>query len=121
MMATARALTDWFSQFGIGVYLDGDVPDDAQAPYMTIPLKEPEWSRPTAYQFNVWYRTTSNVEPLSKADEIIAAVGVGVRIPCDGGVLVLWPDNPLVYAMTDEDYRGAHINLVLNAYKMPGV
>lgn len=121
MMSTARALADWFSQFNLPVYHEGDVPDDAQLPYITLPLKEPEWDQKTAFHFSIWYRTTSNVAPISKADEIAQAVGTGVRIPCDGGCLVLWPDTPLIQTMVNGDYRSEYISLILNAYHMPGI
>lgn len=121
MMSTVSALVEWFTQFGIPVYQEGDVPDDAEAPYITLPIKEPEWDRQTAYHFMVWYKSTSNLALIQKADEIVAAVGVGVRIPCQGGVLVLWPDTPLMQEQLDGDYRGMYISLILNAYHMPGV
>ena len=121
MMTAANALNKWFQQFMLPVYLESDVPDGAELPYITLPLREPEWNKQTSYHFSVWYRTTSNVALLAKADEISGAVGQGVRIPCVGGCLVLWPDTPLVQVMVDGDYRSAYISLILNAYYMPGM
>ena len=122
MMSTASALTAWFTQFGIPVYLEGDVPDEAEAPYITLPLKEADWRSQTSYQFMVWYRTASNLEPLAKADEIIAAVEEGARIYLSGGLLVLRVDEHTpTQVMLDNDYRGVRVPLVLNAYHVPGV
>lgn len=125
MMATVRALAEWFEQFGIGVYQEMNVPDEAEAPYITLPLREPEWDMPVSYQFTVWYKSTSNLELIQKADEIVAAVTStgteGARIPCDGGRLVLYTDNPLMQDITDNDYKGIRISFILRAYHMPGV
>ena len=122
MMEPAKALSKWFEQFGLSVYLDGDVPDEAEAPYITIPLKEPGWRSATSFQFNIWYRTVSNVEPLRKADEIIRAVSEGVRIYFAGGLLVLRVDEDTpTQIMVDDDYRGARVSLVLNSYHVPGI
>jgi len=122
MMKAAQALSQWFAQFGLPVYLDGDVPDDAEAPYITIPLREPNWNGRAAFQFTVWYHTVSNVEPITKADEIIGVIMQGTRIPFDGGLLVLRmdEDTPQAQIIIDEDYRGARISTVLNSYHMPG-
>lgn len=122
MTSTASALSEWFSQFGIPVYLEDDVPDEAEAPYITLPLKEADWRSQTSYQFMVWYRTTSNIALLSKADEIIAAVHEGARIYFTGGLLVLRVDEHTpTQIMMDGDYRGARVALVLNAYHVPGI
>lgn len=122
MTKTAQTLAGWLSGFGLPVYLDSDVPDGADPPYITIPLADPYWDRKTSYQFNVWYRTTSNYPPMQKADEILAAVGEGVRLYFDGGLLVLRadPDTP-TQIMADGDYRCARVSLTLNAYHLPGV
>ena len=123
MMSTAVALSNWFQQFGLPVYLEGDVPDEAEAPYITLPLREAEWDRQVSYQFNVWYRTTSNLALIAKADEIMSAVGHGCKIPLenDEGWLVLYLDTPTINIYTENSHRAARINLIMNSYHMPGV
>lgn len=121
MKSAAVALTEWFGGFGIPVYLDGDVPDEAEAPYMTIPLRVPEWDRQASFLVKVWYRTTSNLALITKADEIVAAVNRGVKIKHDNGYIALYTDTPLQYEILDGDYKGICINLIINAYNMPGV
>ena len=120
MMKTAQALNAWLQRFGLPVYLAQDVPDEAELPYITIPLSEPEWRFQSSFYIQVWYRTRSNVEPITKADEIVAAIGEGVRIPFEGGVIVLWPSSPLIQTLVDGDYRSAYINLAINSYHLPG-
>lgn len=122
MTKTAQALAEWLSDFGLPVYLNTDVPDGAEPPYITIPLAEPEWRSKCPFQLLVWYRTTSNLPALQKADEILAAVGEGVRIYLDnGGLLVLRADSDTPNeVMVDGNYRAARIALTLNAYHLPG-
>ncbi len=123
MIATAKALLEFLSGFGIAAYAENTIPDDAELPYLTFPLREPEWGRKTTFYVNVYYRNqTSNLQSLTKADEIVAAIGEGIRLPCDGGYIALWPETPLVQELPpDNDVRGAYINLSLNAYHMHGI
>ena len=121
MMAVAQALSAWFEQFGLPVYLNTDVPDEAEPPYITIPLKAPEWDKKTSFPVSVWYHSHSNVAMIQKGDQIVAAVGAGIRIPCNDGVIVIYPDNPLQQVMIDGDYRSIYILFTLNAYHLPGV
>lgn len=122
MIKTAQALSGWLSQFGLPVYLETDVPDEAQPHYIVIPLKDPEWRGQTSFQPLIWYRTTSNLPPIQKADEILGAVHDGIRIPFDGGLLVLRQDTDTpTEVMIQDDYRCARVALTLNAYHLPGV
>lgn len=121
MTSTIWGLKDWLSGFALPVYDAQDVPYDARLPYITIPLKEPEYNQPTSFYINVWYRTGANDELTAKVDEIIRTVGVGVRIPCPGGLLALWPEPQLVQYQVQGDVRSAYISLSLNAYHCPGV
>lgn len=121
MMSTAKALSQWLSQFGLPVYLFADVPDDAVVPYITIPLNEPEWDKKASFYIQPWYRSTSNLDLIAKADEITAAIGRGVVIDCAGGHIAIWPETPLTQLMVDGDFRSVYINLSINAYHMPGV
>lgn len=123
MIATAKALQTFFSGFGIPAYAENTVPDDAELPYITYPLREPEWNAKTTFYAIVYYRhQTSNLDSLTKADEIVREIGGGIELTIDGGYIVLWPETPLVQAMPPNgDVRPAYINLSINAYHMPGV
>lgn len=123
MISTAQALYTFLSGFGIPAYTTDTVPDDAELPYLTYPLKEPEWNTKTTFYLTVYYRhRTSNLDSLTKADEIVKAIGQGIRLPCDGGYVVLWPETPLTQALPpDGDVRGAYVNLSMNAYHEHGI
>lgn len=123
MIKTAQALRAFFSGFGIPAYNENTVPGDAEPPYITYPLREPEWNQKATFYAIVYYRSEkSNLASLTKADEIARAIGNGIRLPIDGGCIVLWPETPLVQAMPPNgDVRAAYINLSLNSYHMPGL
>ena len=118
MLAVAQALSGWFAQFDLPVYVNTDIPDEATVPYITIPLKVPEWDKPTSFPVSVWYRTRSNLSVMAKSDEIVQAVGTGVRIPCTDGIIVIYPDNPLQQIMVDGDYRSIYMLFTINAYHL---
>lgn len=121
MYTVAQALAVWFAQFELPVYLDSDVPDEASLPYITIPFREPEWDKKASFPVSVWYRSKSNVAVMQKGDQIIAAIGPGVKIPCADGYIVLYPDNPLSQLLINGDERRAYLLFTINAYHLPGV
>jgi len=121
MQSTAKALYQFFSGFGLPAFTENTVPDDQDLPYITYSLVEPEWNAKATLYAQVWYRTHNNAVVNAKADEITAAIGTGIILPCDGGYCVLWPETPLVQMIVDGDVRRAYINLSVNAYHMPGV
>ena len=120
MRATAKALHEFFSSFGLPAYTVESVPDDVQVPYLIYPLNEPEWDRKATFYVQGWYRTTSNAQLSAKAEEIVKEIGTGIRPYTGCGVISIYPDSPLVQLMTDGDYRSFYINLSINVYQMPG-
>ena len=120
MRATAKALKDWLSSFGLPVYTAQTIPKDIQVPYLIYPLNVPEWNQKSTFYIQGWYRTTSNADLTAKADEIIQAIGIGIKLRTGGGYISIWPESPLVQLMTDGDYRSFYINLSINVYQMPG-
>ena len=118
MINTAQALYSFWSGFGLPAYTVNTVPDEMTTPYITYSLTETEPLESSTHYAQIWYRSTSNTEILSKVDEVKAAIGNGVRIDCEGGYVVIRPATPLVQLMVDEDpeNRYAYINLQLNCY-----
>ena len=122
MYRTAAALKTFFSGFGLPAYAADSVPDDVELPYITYSISVPEWNQKASLSAQVWDRTTSNAGIIRVADQITAAIGEnGIRIPIDGGYLIIWPETPLIQIQVDGDFRFAYINLSINAYHLPGV
>ena len=120
MRATAKALKTYFSSFGIPAYTVDTIPKDVSVPYLVYPLSEPEWNQKSSFYVQGWYRSTSNAALATKADEIVSAIGTGIKLDTGVGYVSIYPESPLVQMITDGDYRSFYINLSLNAYQMPG-
>ena len=120
MINTARALYEFWSGFGIPAYTVSTVPDEATVPYITYSLTETEPFESATHYAQVWYRSTSNLDLLTKVDEIKSVISNGVKIDCDGGYVVIRPATPYVQLMTDIDpvNRYAYINLQINCYHL---
>lgn len=121
MMQVAKALKTYISSFGLPAYTVDTVPNEVALPYLTYPLTEPEWDQKASFYIQGWYRTTSNTELLTKADAILADIGLCKKIALTGGYLVIYPETPQVQMLVDGDTRSFYINLSINAYHMPGV
>jgi len=121
MLKAAQALDAFFNGFDIPAYAINTVPEDETLPYITYSISVPEWNQKASVYAQVWDRTKSNARIIQKADQITAAIGQGLKIPFDGGYLVIWPETPLIQIMVDGDYRSAYINLSVNTYCLPGV
>ncbi len=120
MINTAQALYQFWSGFGIPAFTTMTVPDEVTVPYITYSLVESEPLEPTTHYAQVFYRATDNAALLSKVDQIKAAIGGGVNIPCTGGLVTIRPASPYVQIMTDAapENRYAYINLQLNSYHL---
>lgn len=97
------------------------VPDEVELPYITYPLIEPEWDEQANFYCQVWYRKNRLADLLRTADAIVAEIGTMKEFEQEGGYLVLYPSTPLIQIMTDEHSQSAYINLMVNAYHMPGM
>lgn len=87
MMQTATALSAFFSGFGIPAYMSDNIPDNVTMPYITYELVEPEPLTTARFNASVWYRSTGLAEITAKVDEIRDAIGGGLSIKTDSGVI----------------------------------
>lgn len=121
MQETAKAVYQFFSGFQIPAYDQQAVPEDAELPYITYYVQEPEWGTQATGFAQVWYRTKSRATVNAKTDEIAQAIGDrGVKLECRGGYVMIRPESPLIVPVKDGDVIGNRINFILNAYHMPG-
>ena len=103
MTKSARALYEFFSGFGIPAYVHDSVPDNAQMPYITYELIEPE---PLSFSYlhaSVWYRDTSYAAVSAKCDQIKAAIGWGTSIPTGSGFIALFREKGTPFAQVLSD------------------
>lgn len=102
MTNTAKALYKFFNSFDLDAYVEYNIPDDAELPYITYQLIEPAWNDVGTIYARVWYRSTSYAAISAKVDEIKAAVGDGISLPTDGGAVYLTPGTPYAQNMPME-------------------
>ena len=120
MRNTAATLKTFFGGFGLPAYTLESVPDEVVLPYITYPLTEPEWDQQNSFYCQVWYPKNRLTDLLAKADEITGAIGIKRQFDQPGGYLVIYPATPLIQILTDEYSQSAYINLLINAYHLPG-
>ena len=119
MINTARALYQFFSGFGIPAYAKNNVPDEAEAPYITYEVKRPDPRFKCLLHAWVWYRGTSMTEVLAKCDEIEAAIDMGASVPTPGGFIALFRDDDTPFAQEqadpDDSIRVMYLTMILHA------
>ena len=119
MTQTAIALYTFFSSFGIPAYVESTEPDNAPAPYITYELAEPDWRGSHALHARVWYRDTSFTAITAKVDEIREALGEGVGVTTDSGMICLFADDDFCQFIPmegDPTLKSAYLSLILQAY-----
>ena len=120
-MTLAAAIYNFLSKYGLPVYEETSVPTGEDAPdfpYMTYALVTGYWGDgEQPLTVNLWYRTSSNVEPNAKAQQIGDDIGLGgCQISYDGGIVWIKRGTPFCQSMTDESDRAIkrrYINLIL--------
>lgn len=122
MLNTADTLKTFFSSFDLPAYTLDSVPDDVTLPYITFPLTEPEWNEQASFYCQVWYPKKRLATLLTKADQIVAAIGEMKEFEFANGkgYLVLYPSTPLIQILSDDYSQSAYIMLSINAYHLPG-
>lgn len=120
MKDTAGALYRFFSGFGLPAYVENNVPDNADLPYITYELREPQAGERSSLTARVWYIDTGFQAITEKVDEIKNAVADGASIPVDGGAVWLWADdNFCQFQPPDEPkLKIAYLMMIIGAYKM---
>lgn len=120
MIDTAAKLKLFFSGFGLPAYIPQGVPDGANPPYITYLLNEPRWDTQGNTYCQVWYPKGKLEELLTKADEIMQAIGEGTQIELPDGYLMLYLASNQAQITSDEWTISAYIGLLINSYHQPG-
>lgn len=102
-MTKGQALFSFFDRF-LPAYAATAVPVDVTFPYLTYELVTDTWEGgEVGLTVNMWFYTTSEAIPNSKAQELSEAIGMGgVTIPCDGGFIWLKRGSPWCQNLADD-------------------
>lgn len=118
MTNTAIALYQFFSGFGLEAFIENNVPEEAQLPYITYQLVEPDWLDSATIYARVWYRSTSFVAINAKVDEIRASIGEGTCLTTENGAVYLFKGSPFAQYMPmegDDTLKVVYLNLIIHA------
>lgn len=104
-MTKAAALYQFFAQF-LDAYEENSVYALEQPPafpYLTYEMQTDAFGDyDTSLSVSLWYRSTSWASANAKVEEISALIGrSGVRIPIDGGILLIMRGSPFAQSLGD--------------------
>ena len=121
MTEVAKALHAFYSGFSIPAYAEDSVPDDAKLPYITYSVPQSAVFSGVTHQARIWYPTDksapSNVDVNTKAGEVIAAIGRGVKLKAGRGFVCIYLGNPLAQPQpSDNSVRIVYLNLEMRSY-----
>lgn len=118
MTEVAKALSAFYGGFGLPAYTEDNVPSSEELPYITYTLPQSELFSATTHQVRVWYYGTSNAPANAKADEILAAIGRGVKLKAGRGIVCIYPGDGTLAQMqpSDDTTRIVYINLYIRSY-----
>ena len=122
MTNVATALYSFWSNFSIPAYVENAVPENAQMPYITYRLAQPEWDSVMSMYARVWYRSTSFAGLAAKVDQISRVLDSGYSISGDGYYMVLMKDSNFCQYMPDSSSDGmiktAYLSLIMHVVEV---
>ena len=126
MKTVAKLLQSFWGGFGLPAYPEYSVPNDKETAgdsyvkpaYITYTIPKPDFTENAVHQARVWYQSTTFTDILAKVDEIERAIGPGVRVESDDGMLVLRPGALFsqFQPIDSPDLKVAYLNLQLNFF-----
>ena len=122
MTSIAKALYAFYSGFGLPAYPEDGVPSDAALPYITYTIVQPHFLDSAVHQARIWYQSDSYVGVNAKADEIISAVGDGLKLRAGDGTVCLRAGTAQHMPIEGKpEIKIVYLNFQLNAYLTQGV
>lgn len=99
-----QALQQFWENFGLPVYDENTVPDEAEMPYITYEARTANFDKPLFLTAQIFYYSPSWAEISRKADEIARFIGYGYRIiKINGGYLYIAQGSPFAQRMSEQD------------------
>lgn len=122
MTNVATALYSFWSSFSISAYVEDTVPENAQMPYITYRLAQPDWDSVMSMYARVWYRSTSFTGLAAKVDQISRVLDSGYSISGDGFYMALMKDSNFCQYMPDSSGDGAiktaYLSLIMHVVEV---
>lgn len=112
MIATSKALHQFWGQFGLEAYRNDSVPLDAAYPYITFEVYKLAPFEDMSLTAYVWCKDDpdGNIARAEMLDRIAEKLVNGHRIPCGNGCLIAYLDNITYYQdPSDPTVKGGRI------------
>lgn len=106
MVDEFAAIQNFWSSFDMPAYEESSVPSGDNAPksqYITYSLPYDIFDHPVSGIVNVWTRSTSWSNALSKFKEIKQRIGKGIYVHCDNGAIFLRFGDPMMNRLGDDN------------------
>lgn len=111
---TQLAIIDFWSQFGVPVYEQGQANvivagrlEPAPFPYITYSFSTGRYGEGDISTAQVWTRSTGNAQLFGIIEQIAAAIpnegGINIPVGDGQGVITLWRSNPFIQPYPQED------------------
>ena len=120
MKQLAAKLKLFFSGFDLPAYARQSIPDEVNLPYIAYDLINPRWDQQANMTCQIYYPKNQLEELLTKADEVLAAIGDGLQITMPEGYLMLYLAEQQAQMISDDWTQSAYISLLINSYNTPG-
>ena len=118
-MSFPSMMYSYFNSFGINGYLEDNIPQGAELPYITYPLISTDNFDKTPFNIKVYYSGTSVVPCFNKAQEILKNIGNGKTFKDENILITLFKGNtPLQVTSLDEVMLG-YIQTEINVVELP--
>lgn len=111
---------DFLESFGLPVYDESTVPDNATLPYITYAWTATELEAPTSLPVSLWYRSKSWKDITQKAEQFFDGIGYGGKsIRTISGYLWILRGSPFYQRVTDEDdgIRRIMMNITVEEFR----
>ena len=120
MTDVARALNGFWNGF-LPAYVEDMVPDDAEFPYITYTVADPDWNESASIQARLWYKGRTLVPMNAKAAEIKQAIGEGISIKTETGHIVIFRDANFAQFQPYDDpgksnFHVIYLSMILQSY-----
>ena len=102
-----EALFAFWNSFGVKAYEENSVPSDPanrpDFPYITYEAMVSPWNADVLMSASIWTRSTSWEQADGLSDEVENRIKDGYTIPYDGGIIVIYPNDPFAKHMGEPD------------------
>ena len=114
-----KTLFSFFETLGYEIYLNGNVKEGANFPYISIDYELAEFGEEGLIQGRIWDKGTSRVNVNNISDKLLIAInkGINLKINNENGYIYLLQGSPFIQSMNDETgLQVNYFNIIMKTY-----